>query len=158
MNDEQTPDVDELKARLRAEENDIPVEEDVEAMKADEKAQTGDISDALRNLGQQFVNTIQTAWDSEERKEVEEELRDGMQQFAAEVDKAFKQVKGSPAGKRAQEEAAEFKDSIDKGEFAPKMQNSLVQGLQWLSDELGKLADQFTAPEKSPAGDDAENV
>ena len=158
MNDEM-PDVDELKARLKAEENEIPVE-DVEGMKADEQEREGNVADALRNLGQQFVYTMQAAWDSDERKQVEKEMRDGMQQFAAEVDKAFNEVKGSPAGKRAQEEAADLKDSFEKGEFAPRMQKSMVQGLQWLSDELGKLADQFTitSEKEQAANEDAENA
>lgn len=161
MNDENMPDVDEIKARLREEEaamggDSIPVTEDVEAMKEDEKGQTGNVTDALRNLGQQIAQTVHTAWDSEERKELERELREGMQQFAAEMDKAFNEAKSSPAGQRAQEEAAELKESIEKGELAPKIQNSLVQGLHWLSDELGKLANQFTAPGKGPAGDETE--
>ncbi len=58
MNDEQMPDVDELKARLQTEETDIPVDEDVEAMKAGEMGQSSDIAEALRNLGQQFVSTV----------------------------------------------------------------------------------------------------
>jgi hypothetical protein len=158
MSDEQMPDVDELKARLKAEETYVPVDEDVAAKKEDEKRESGDIAEALRNLGQQFANTMQAAWDSAERKEIEKELREGMQQFSAEVDKAFQQAKTSPAGQRAQEEAAELKDSFEKGELAPKIQGSLVQGLHWLSDELGKLADQFARTEKAPDGDGSENL
>jgi soluble cytochrome b562 len=158
MNDEPMPDVDELKARLQAEETDIPVEEDVEGLKGEEKGSANNVTEALRNLGQQLANTMQAAWDSSERKEIEKELREGMQQFAAEVDKAFNQAKTSPAGQRAQEEAAELKESFEKGELAPKIQSNLVQGLHWLSDELGKLADQFTTKEKAPDGEDTDSA
>ena len=142
MNDEQVPSVEEIKERLKVE---IPVEE--EAAKAETRR---DFGEELKNLGKQFADTVQTAWNSEERRQVEGEIRAGVKSFVAEVDKAIKEAKESQAAAKVKEEATEFKTKVETGDFGKKAREGLVQGLQWLSEELGKLADQFTPTEKSP--------
>ena len=142
MNDEPTPSVEEIKERLKV---DIPVEE--EAAKAETRR---DFADELKNLGRQFAETIQSAWRSEERQRVEAEIREGVKSFADEVDKAIREAKRSQAAAKLKEEAAEIKSRLETGDLGRKTRLGLVQGLQWLSEELGKLADQFAPAEESP--------
>lgn len=149
MSDE-TPSVEEIKERLRVE---IPVEE--EAAKAE--AQTRDVVEELKGLGKQFAETVQAAWNSEERQKVEAEIRQGMKSFVDEVDKAIRQVKESDVTTKVKEEAVEVKTKVESGELGRKAREGLVQGLQWLSEELGKLAEQFTPREKQPPTDTPED-
>ena len=111
MTDEQVPDVEDVKIRLSKDE--IPVEDETE-YKAEEA--TPEIVEELRNLGRQFGETVRTAWNSAERRKFEQEVREGVQTFAKEVDKAFKEVKDSDAAERAKTEAAEFKDKAAAAE------------------------------------------
>lgn len=151
MNDEQTPSVEEIKERLKVE---IPVEE--EPVKAETKR---DFAEELKNLGKQFADTVQTAWNSEERHRVEGEIREGVKSFVNEVDKAIKEAKESQAAAKVKEEATEIKTKIEGGDFGKKARDGLVQGLQWLSEELGKLAEQMTpakAPQDSAPTDETE--
>lgn len=143
MNDEQVPSVEEIKERLKVE---IPVEEE-EATKADT---TRDFGEELKNLGKQFADTVQSAWDSEERQRVESEIRSGVKSFVSEVDKAIHEAKESQAAAKVKEEATEIKTKLETGDLGKKTRDGLVQGLQWLSEELGKLAEQFAPAEKSP--------
>lgn len=138
--------VDELKAEEQAS-YEIPIEEDV-AQKADPAA---DITASLRDFGRQFGDTIQAAWNSQERREFEEEVREGVEQFAAEVRKAFREIKESGAAQKVREEADEAKDRVERADLAQKARAGLVEGLERLSQELGKLADQFSPAEKPPA-------
>jgi len=147
MTDEQVPDVEDVKIRLSKDE--IPVDDETE-YKAEEAKQ--DVVEELRNLGRQFGETMRTAWNSEERRNFESEVREGVQTFAQEVDKAFKQMADSDAAQRAKSEAVEFKDKAASADISHKTQSSLAKGLRWFSDELGKLADNFTPTpaEKGP--------
>jgi hypothetical protein len=147
MTDEQTPDVEDVKIRLSKDE--IPVEDETE-YKAEEASP--DVVEELRNLGRQFGETVRTAWDSEERRNFEQEVREGVQTFAQEVDKAFKEVAASDTAERARSEAVEIKDKAKSADLGQKTQSSLAKGLRWFSDELGKLADSFTPTpaEKGP--------
>ncbi len=143
MSDEQVPSVEEIKERLKVE---IPVEE--EAVKAETTSR--DITGELKDLGRQFADTVQSAWNSEERQRVEGEIREGVKSFVGEVDKAIREAKESQAAAKVKEEAAEIKTKFESGELGRKTREGLVQGLQWLSEELGKLAGQFAPVEKTP--------
>lgn len=147
MQDENGPSIDDLKAEEKAGYQ-IPVEEDVAGAAREPAA---DITAALRDFGRQFANTIQAAWNSQERREFEDEVREGLNQFASEVRKAFQEIKESAAAQKVKEEASEAKERVERADLAQKAQAGLVEGLQKLSQELGKLADQFSPAEKSPS-------
>lgn len=140
---EETPSVEEIKDRLKVE---IPVEEEV--TKAE--AQDVDVVEELKGLGRQMAETLQSAWNSEERQKFESEVREGMKSFAGEVDKMLREVKESDVAGKVKEEAAEVKTRVETAELGQKTRGTFVQGLQWLSEELGKLAESFNPPEKSP--------
>ena len=139
MSDE-TPSVEELKERLKVE---IPVEE--EPMK---ETSSANVVDELKNLGRQFAETLQSAWNSEERLRVEAEVREGMQSFVKEVDRVFQEAKDSPAAERVRAEATDVKNRVEGSDLGGKARAGIVQGLHWMSEELGKLATKFTPPEK----------
>ena len=145
MTEEQTPDVEEIKARLGDE---IPVDE--EPVDAKSGAKQSDIVDELRSLGRQFGETLHSAWDSEERHQFESEVREGVQSFTKEIDKAFADLRDSQAAQKAKEEAADIGSKVESGELGQKAQSSVAQGLRWFSEELGKLANQFTPAQKAP--------
>jgi hypothetical protein len=142
MSDEQVPDVKEIKERLKIE---IPVEEEVS--KADIKGM--DVAAELKDLGRQFADTLRTAWNSQERQRIEAEIREGVKSFADEVDKAIREAKESPTAARVREEAGQVVNKVEATDVGRRVRSGLVQGLQWLSEELGRLADQFTPPEST---------
>jgi signal recognition particle GTPase len=145
MNEDYANDEDILKIKMG---EDIPVEEEPVASKTSEGK--SDLVEELSNLGRQLGETITTAWNSEERQRFEREVKEGVQSFAKEVDKAFKEVKSSPAAQKAKDEAADIKVKFNEAEVGQKTQSSIAQGLRWMSTELGKLAEQFTPQEKQP--------
>ena len=153
MSDNEVPDVTEIKARLAEE---IPVEEE-EMAGASKQSMAGedvDVSAELKNLGRQLAETFKTAWASEERKKVEGEIRQGVKTFVDEMDKAIREVKKSPAAQKVREEAAEIKTRAESGELSQKTKANMAQGLRWLSEELEKLANQFTPQEKQPPAEE----
>ena len=148
MSEEQTPDVDDIKARLADE---IPVEEEPVAKAATEQS---DVVNQLQELGRQLGETLRTAWYSEERKRFEREFREGVDTFANEMNKAFQEVKESPAAARMKEEASGFKTRAESTEFPNKTRASIGRGLSWLSEEMANLANQFTPMEKEPGDEE----
>lgn len=153
MSDNNEPNVEEIKARLKIE---IPIEEEetTEASGAggEGKSAENDIMDEINKLGQQFVDALQSAWNSEERAKFESEIKEGVRTFADEVEKAISSVKEGGAGQKLREDAEQMRQKMKTDDVAEKARTGFVQGLRWLSSEMGKLADQF-APEpteKSP--------
>ena len=125
--------------KIEIEEDEIPQEKPA-----------GNIREELRQLGEQFGETMRDAWHSEERQRAEAEIKEGFQAFVNEVDKAFRQARKSDAAAKLKEEARQVRDDVRAGEFRHKARDNMMQGLKWLSAELDKLADRFTPAEKSP--------
>lgn len=151
MTEEREPTVEELKAE------EIPVEE--EEAGPEKKAEQQDVAAALGELGRQFGETIQAAWNSQERQEFEREVREGMRHFGDEVNKALREARESPTAKRVKEEADEVRTRVESGDVTRRARSGLVDGLQWLSQELARLAEQFSPPEKEPpATEEAETA
>ena len=148
MTEEQSSDMEDVKIRLGDE---IPVEEDIDALKAEQGQ--ADVVGEFKDMGRQFGETLRSAWYSEERVRFEKEIREGVKSFASEVDKAFGEVRESDAAARAKKEAGEVKAKVNQTEVADKAKEGLAQGLHWFSQELEKLANQFTPEdpvEKAP--------
>lgn len=123
----------------------IPVEEE----NAKPESGVADVASELRNLGKQFANTLQTAWNSSERQKMEGEIKEGLKFFADEVGKVFNEVKESPAAQKVREEASEIRTKVDGSDLGKKAREGMAQGLGWLSRELSKLAERFTSPEST---------
>jgi BMFP domain-containing protein YqiC len=149
--EEKTPDVEDIKIRLGEE---VPMVDETAEHKAE--VEGIDIVAELRNLGKQFGDTISTAWQSEERHKVNRQVQEGIQSFAKEVDKAFKNLRESQVAQKAQSEAEEIKSRVESGELKDKTKSGVAGGLRWFSDELAKLADQFTPVEKEPPAEEEE--
>lgn len=148
---EDTPNVDQLKADERMK---IEVEEEV--MKVD-VSETGhvDVTAELRKLGRQMADTLQSAWNSEERQRFEKEVREGMRSFADEVDKAIQEVRTSEATEKVRTEVTQVTEKVQTSEAGQKARVSFAKSLQWLSEELGSLATKFTPPEKDSGPDES---
>lgn len=148
MSDEQTPDLEDIKARLKTE---IPFEEEETAVP---KGDQPDLSAEFKKLGQQVAETLRTAWHSEERVKIETEIREGMKTVADEVSKAFHEARDSEAAQKVKSEADHLKEQVKSGEISAKARRNMAQALGWLSQELGKLAEQFTPAEKEVADEE----
>lgn len=152
MSDEKNPDIEEIKARIE-----IPVDEELDQLKADEKTQGADLMQEFERLGRQVVETLDAAWRSDERQRVETEMREGVKSFVDEIDKVLREVKRNPTVSRVQDEAVETVHKVESTDVGRKARESIVQGISWMSIELGRLAEQFSpaeTAEKSPEDTD----
>jgi hypothetical protein len=143
---EDNPPVEQLKAeeRLKIE---VPVEEEVMRVEASETGPV-DVTAELRKLGRQLAETLETAWNSDERQRFEKEVREGMRSFANEIDKAIQEVRANETTAKVKSEAAQVADKVQTSEAGQKARVGFAKSLQWLSEELGNLATKFTPPEK----------
>ena len=152
MSEEKNPSVEDLKADEKEKVERIVIEEDDLDPKEDKQGY--DVAAEFQHLGQQLGETLQSAWESDERKRIEKEVREGVQSFVAEIDKVLQDVRSSESTAKFREEAVGAKAKVEESEFGQKAREGIVEGLRWLSEGLNELAIKFTPPEKptdSPA-------
>lgn len=153
MSEEQNPSVEDLKADEKEKVERIVIEE--EDLDPKDGKQGYDVNAEFQHLGQQLGETLQSAWESDERKRIEKEVREGVQSFVAEIDKVLQDVRTSDSTSKLREEAAGAKAKVDESELGQKAREGIVEGLRWLSVGLNELAVKFTPPEK-PADEPVE--
>jgi soluble cytochrome b562 len=146
MTDEQEPGIEDLKAQEKENVERIVIEED--DLDTDGTRSGHDITAELQKLGHQLGETLQSAWESEERKRMEKEVREGMQSFVAEIDKVLQGVKVVDKTGKLKEDALGAKTKVEESELGQKARIGIVEGLHWLSQGLNELAIKFTPPEK----------
>lgn len=146
MTDEQNPSVEDLKADEKEKVERIVIEE--EELDGGAEKPGHDVAAEFQKLGHQLGETLQSAWESEERKRIEKEVREGVQSFVAEVDKVLQDVRTSESTGKLREDAAGAKAKVEESEIGQKAREGIVEGLRWLSEGLNELAIKFTPPEK----------
>ncbi len=91
----------------------------------------------LKRLGHQLGEVLSAAWNSDERRRAQAELKAGAKAFAEEVERAARRARGT-----------------DVGDVAGRARRATADGLRRMSEELEGLARRFTPAEGPPPGDE----
>ncbi len=114
-----------------------------------------ELLEELARLGHRFTEVVQVAWNSEQRKQIEEDLRTGLISVANRLDDTLKKVGDSPQTKEFLDKAEDVAESVSEKVQTSKLGNdlatSLAKGLHALSDELEKLASDMKKSSPAPA-------
>ncbi len=99
-----------------------------------------DLADELRSLGKNLKEVLQSAWESEERKKVQQEIEAGLKDMGATLNDVATEFKQSPTAKRLREEADDLHQRIRTGEFETKARSELLNALRMANAELEKIS------------------
>ena len=99
-----------------------------------------ELLDELTQLADKFAGVVKSAWNSEQRKQVENDVRSGLNTMAASLEDGFKQVATSNEAKDLQTKATEVGEKVTSTKFFADMTSALTTGLRALSDQLDKVA------------------
>ena len=115
-----------------------------------------EILDELTELADKFAAVVRTAWNSEQRKQVERDVRSGLNTMAAALEDGFRQVATSNEAKDLQTKATEVGEKVTSTKFFADLSGALTTGLRTLSDQLDKVATDLqtkNAQGEPPSGD-----
>lgn len=116
-------------------------------------AQPGqELLDELTQLADKFAAVVRTAWNSEQKKQVEADVRTGLSTLAVSIEEGFKQVSTSTEAKDLQTKATEVGDKVTSSKFFADLAGALTTGVRTLGDTLDKVAKDLQAKGASPAG------
>ena len=141
-------------------ENEQPVEQAVPEPQAAPAAgeaahdEQVDLTEEFAALGRKFGEAFHTAWNSQERENIEKELRAGLRRFGDEVDEALVKVRASDPGKKVEEGVKTVRDEVSSSKVSGEVRRGMVTALRSLSDALEKMASSFTPAEGDGAKKD----
>ncbi|HIC90414.1 MAG TPA: hypothetical protein EYP04_13565 [Anaerolineae bacterium] len=111
------------------------------------------VVEELTELGRQLAAALRTAWQSEERRQLEQELSEGLNALAQELDEAIKAAKESPATEELRRHAEKVVQTAQETPLGQELREGLLTGLRTLNAELSRLTEKLQEQQRgaSPA-------
>ena len=114
---------------------------------------TDELFEEVQRLGVRFAAVIQTAWNSDERKQIEGEVRKGLSAMAVGVEEGFRKLSENERTRDVMDQADDVMTSMGEkarsSEVTSDLAGNLASGLRKVSETLSKWVE-----EQSPANPD----
>lgn len=111
------------------------------------------LRDEFRSLGENLKQVFNSVWESEERKNLQQDIKEGMKELGVVLEGFAEEVRTSDVGGTIRKEANEIGERIRSGEVEQKARQGILDALQTLNTELQKAADRFSGSDKAAADD-----
>lgn len=98
------------------------------------------LANALRRLGENLVQTLQAAWESPERKKLQQEIEEGLNDITQTVERQVEDFKQSPTGQQLKADIDDLRERVRRGEAEAQLRQELLSALQTINSELEKAA------------------
>lgn len=121
------------------------------ASEASTRQATQELMDELAELANRLTNLGKSWWNSEQRKHLEQDLRTGAESVVASLESSIKQVAASQEAKELQAKAGEVGEKVATSKIVNDLAEALKNGLQALSAQLDKAAQDIEAKKPTQA-------
>lgn len=118
---------------------------------------TQELMDELAGLANRLTSLGKSWWESDQRKQLETDLRTGAESVVTSLETSFKQVASSQEAKDLQVKAGEVTDKVAHSKVVNDLAGALKSGLQSLSVQLDKVAQDLeakSAAQSAPAAEE----
>ena len=114
----------------------------------------GSITEELARLGQTLGQAIKLAWESEERKRLEQDIAEGLRRLSDQIDSAMKSAAESPTAKDVTSKAALAWETAHGPQILAEMRAGLADTLRKLNEELDRQVQKAKTPAPRPEVED----
>jgi hypothetical protein len=114
------------------------------------------LAEEFRQLGKNLTETLHAAWDSPERKRLQEEISNGLNELGNTLRDEARHFKSSPTGMRIKAEAEEVRERIRRGEMESKARAELVAALHKANEMLRQAIEKLSQEREPRARADKE--
>ncbi len=121
-------------------------EENTEQSGKDEAGSFGesdDIAEEIQRLVEAMARAARNVWSSEQRLQLEEDLRRGLGSLVGSLEEALDRFSRSEQGQEFQEKASKVADQVRESALAAELKDGLTVGLKTAANEVRKFADSL---------------
>jgi len=101
------------------------------------------ILEELNALGQQLTTAVKALWESEDSRNLRQEIREGFVQLSQELDEAITKAQDSEAAQEFRTQVHKTVDKARESDVVGKVEAGLVTGLNKMNQELTKMVDSL---------------
>jgi hypothetical protein len=100
-------------------------------------SQSGDeVLTELRELGRNLRQMLETAWQSDERKKLQQELESGLQELTSNLSQTAQEFSASPTGQTLKHDLYDLNERIRSGEVEAKLRSEFLTALRAANSSL----------------------
>lgn len=110
------------------------------------------LEDEFRNLGQNLVEALRAAWDSPERKRLQQEIGNGLTELNATIKKEFDDFDSSETGQRLKSDVENLRQQVRSGEAEAKVRSELLNALRIANEGIRNATANWKAAASSEEG------
>ena len=110
------------------------------------KSQNDDIGDQLNELGKNLRDALRTAWESDERRKLQQEIEVGLANLGDSLSQAAKEFSDSPTGQNLKEDVKDMHERWQTGEVGTKVRSEIAEALRTVNKELQKAYQKNQTP------------
>ncbi|UCH59083.1 MAG: hypothetical protein JSV61_12815 [Anaerolineales bacterium] len=107
-----------------------------------EPNEQGKLRNEFRDLGENLAQTLRSAWESPERKQLQNEVEEGLTSITESLKREIESFKESQTGQRLKSDIEDLRHRVDSGEVETKVREELLKALQFINTELRKISGQ----------------
>jgi hypothetical protein len=113
----------------------------------------GSLTEEFRSLGHNLLNTLHAAWDRPERKNLQQEIEDGLSELVTTLKNEAGNLTSSPTGQKVKQEADDLRQRVQNGEVDTAIRAELLKALQTVNAELKKAAGRIGVDQDQTGSD-----
>lgn len=111
-----------------------------ETTEPQDEFKSGDLASEFQELGSNLKKIFLSAWESEERKNFQVELEEGLSDLGDSLKQTAQEIHDSETGQRVKAEAEDLRDRVRSGEVEEKIREDLLTALHKVNAELKKVS------------------
>lgn len=104
----------------------------------------GDLTEEFRQLGRNLTAALNAAWESPERKRLQEEISSCLSELGSTLRSEAHHIKESPTGQKIKTETEDFRQRVRSGEVESRLRQDLISALQRANDLLRQAVEKMS--------------
>jgi heparin binding hemagglutinin HbhA len=121
-----------------------------EGMRGDRPRAGGDLKEELTRLGRQLAVVAKSAWESETSRNIQGEIKEGLEEVISQLDDASKKISASEETQRLRAQVERVVETAKESDISQGVREGFLSGLKELNTQLDKLLTRLSEPEDTP--------
>src|SRR4030042_4025092 len=110
------------------------------------KSPNENIGEQLNELGKNLRDALRTAWESEERVKLQQEIEEGLANLRDSLNQAANDFTNSPTGQNLKEDVKDIHYRWQTGEVGSRVRSEIAEALRTVNQELQKTSQKSQPP------------
>jgi hypothetical protein len=110
------------------------------------KSPEGDLGEQLNELGKNLRDALRTAWESDERRKLQQDIEVGLANLRDSLNQAATDFSSSQTGQTLKEDVKDLNERWKTGEVGSKVRTEIADALRTVNQELQKASRKNPPP------------